>query len=219
LNERKKYLIYAIIAGFIISGFWHMLSNFDNVPNLPNYIIDAPVDSGLTLQDGEYGNTYTDLTAGFTVTKPNEKWHFIKDVMKYREEELGLQTTPLITGSVILQKPHIATITIAAQSEGLMPDGQNFTVSRWHDYGFDYLNNTLGMEFEILDQYISPENDYGYLETIGRNSEFERYDYETIRVYNNDIFLFHIISGIPEKLSSEDLQEIDNIFNSYEIIP
>jgi len=170
------------------------------------------------LVDGEVGNTFTDLNAGFTVKKPNEKWHFIKSVPEYRENKLGLSTTPAHVGSVIIKNPQFASVTIAVQ-QGEMPEGLDFTINNWFDYALYSLSDSMGFEFKVIDRYVSPENDYGYNVVVIKNTEQRQFQYEAIRKYDDRVFLFHISSELPEKLPVDIINDVEYIFNSYTILP
>jgi len=169
------------------------------------------------LPNGEFGDRFTDKNAGFTVQKPNEKWHFITDVVKYRKEVQGLETTKALVGSVYVDRPNIARVIIGVQKGTESFD--SFDMDHWLSRVVNESAEKLGIKLDIVDRYYSPEHDYGYVETIGTGFNVVRYDYETVRIYNDKLYLLHITSDLPHKVPQDVLDEIDFIFNSYKILP
>lgn len=225
-NANRRLAIKLFVIGLIVAvviGGWQIYLAYtaqdEIVKRLSKSLESMSIEErNDQLIDGEIGDTFTDLHAGFTIKKPDEKWHFIKDVPSYRENELGLSTTPAHIGSVIIKNPQFASITVAVQ-QGEMPAGLEFTIDNWFDYALYSLSNSMGFEFEIIDRYASPENDYGYSVVVVKNSEERQFQYEAIRKYDDKVFLFHISSELPEKLPVEIINDIEYIFNSYTILP
>lgn len=226
-NRRLAIRIFLISLAVAVGiGGWQIYlfyaTDGTSTTNYETYIINPPLETDSELVDGEYGDTYTNLSAGFTVKKPNENWHFIKNVPNYRANELGLDTTQAHVGSVIVKNPEFATIVIGVQISDErveMPNDLEFTIDNWFDYGIEKFTGDRGLEYETIERYSSPENDYGFMKSITYDSEFEEYHFKTVRVYNEKIFEIHQASILPEKFPANIIQDIDFIFKSYKILP
>lgn len=165
--------------------------------------------------DGEFGNRYTSLKAGFTVEKPNEKWDLISDVNAYREKQ-GKNVPETAVDAVEFQRPGLVNIVVSVQKPITEAD-KKLTVSGWFDLAI-HLKLLRGVTVEPLKTHISPEGDFGYTKYIETENGNQFFHYETVRFYNDQFYSFHISSILPDKLPNDVVQEIEHIFNSYEII-
>ncbi len=166
--------------------------------------------------DGEFGNRYTSLIAGFTVEKPNEKWDLISDVSSYRENQ-GRSVTPAVVDAVEFQRPDYVNIVVSVQKPISEAD-HAITVKQWFELGMTKKIIREDSSFRVIDIHISPEGDYGFMKSIESVNDNEFFHYEIIRFYDGKVYSFHISSILPDKIPLEVIQEIDFILNSYQII-
>jgi hypothetical protein len=228
-NELKRHLSKGTKIGIIIgilglaisiAGLYYAMNPpIDQISKLLDEKIGL-IEIGQNKKDypaGEYGNRFTSLIGGFTVEKPNEKWDLISDVPKLREKQ-GRTTTQTFVDGVELSRPDFASIVVSVQKPISEAD-HNITIDQWFKLAIATRIASQDSSFNVLEEYISPEDDYGFIKMVEKfPNDNVFYHYETIRFYNGMVYSFHINSNIPDQLPQEVVNEIDFIFNSYKII-
>lgn len=229
MNYNKKYFLFALIGSFVIGGIYFGLdqkfggnnpitvSESENVQIITNYGILELNQNAISeneLQDGELGNLFVNLKAGFKIEKPNPKWFFVKDISTYGRT-LGLEVPSGYVGGVFVHRINAAQIGVFVEQLSTI---KTLDIDEYLERSAIESSKGFNVNLEILDKVVSTDNDYGYIETIFSNSTHQRYDFVIVQKSADKLYTLHVNSFTPEIIPEDVVKEINFVVNSFRII-